>query len=234
MPGRESRPRSAPWMACADGLVVRVEDVGVLVVEGAIPGGVLTEDERLEEPGDMGAVPLGRAHVRHRLHGLVLCAQNRRQAFGVRTHSPVGVQEVRRRCSTAHLHEIRPFATPPGAVAQLPARCGSPYPDVVRVRRDHPTFRVRCGYPGGCGLVPGSPPRGHRRTVAQHLGVGPGARPLPVGLTSCPRRVPPGGGGTPRSGGALPERSFRRGPCCGSCAGPERGRARRTPRWRDR
>ena len=68
-------PAFGAWMPGADRLVVRVEDVLVRIVECGIPRGVLTEDERLEEPGDVSPVPLGRAHVGHRLHRLVLRAR---------------------------------------------------------------------------------------------------------------------------------------------------------------
>ena len=106
-----------PRMPIPDRLVVRVEDVGVGIVVRVVAGGVLPEDERLEEPGHVGPMPLGRAHVGHRLHRLVLGAQDGGPAARW-WHGPgVVARQLGRRFSTAHIHEIRPFAAPPGAVA---------------------------------------------------------------------------------------------------------------------
>src|ERR1039458_649378 len=139
-------------MAGAHGLVVRVEDVGERVVERAVAAVVLPEDERLEEPRDVCPVPLRRAHVGHGLHRLILGAEDGREPFGGGPNPGEGLREVGRRCSTALLHRIRPFATPPGAVARTLHDCGSPYPDVPSNRRVWPTFRTRARRPGGSGV----------------------------------------------------------------------------------
>ncbi len=115
-PGAGDEATLRPGMPGAHGLVIRVEDVGVGIVEGAVSVRVLPEDERLEEPRDVGPVPLRRAHVRHRLDRLVLCAQDRGQPLGGGPNMRIGIGEIGRRFSTGHFHEIRPFA-PPGAVA---------------------------------------------------------------------------------------------------------------------
>ena len=52
--------------------VVGIEQVGVVRVKGSVAIAVFAEQELLEEPGGMGAVPLCRAGVRHRLNQLVL------------------------------------------------------------------------------------------------------------------------------------------------------------------
>ena len=151
----DARPREEPALGAgvpgADSLVVRVEDVRVRIVEHVVTAGVLSEQERLEEPRDMGAVPLRRADVGHRLDGLVLRAQDGCQTFGQGAHPAVVLQEFRRRSSTALLHLFRPFATPPGAVAHWMRGCGSPYPGVPRIRRDPPTFRAKATRPGASG-----------------------------------------------------------------------------------
>ena len=106
-----------PGMTGADSLVVGVEDVGVGLVEGAVSGGVFPEDERLEEPRHVGPVPFRRAYVGHGLDRLVLGTQHRGQPLCRGPDPAIGARELGRRFSTAHIHGIRPFATPPGAVA---------------------------------------------------------------------------------------------------------------------
>ena len=66
-------------MSIAERLVVGVEDVREGIVVGAVGGRVRPEDEGLEEPGHVGAMPFRGADVRHRLHRLVLGAQRSRQ-----------------------------------------------------------------------------------------------------------------------------------------------------------
>jgi hypothetical protein len=63
-------------MPSTDGLVVRVEDIGVRTVECVVTGAVLSQDEGLEEPRDVGPVPLRGAHVGHGLDRLILGTQN--------------------------------------------------------------------------------------------------------------------------------------------------------------
>jgi hypothetical protein len=66
-------------MLLADTLVVAVEENAEGGVEGNETGLEALEQERLEEPGDVGEVPLGRARVGHRLHLAVLGRQGARK-----------------------------------------------------------------------------------------------------------------------------------------------------------
>ena len=59
--------------------VIGIEQIGVVGVEGLVARAMLAEQELLEEPGGMGAVPFRRARVRHRLDQLVLGAQRARR-----------------------------------------------------------------------------------------------------------------------------------------------------------
>ena len=52
--------------------VIGIEQKCVVEVERLVALAVLAEQELLEEPGGMGAMPFGRAGVRHRLDQLVL------------------------------------------------------------------------------------------------------------------------------------------------------------------
>src|SRR5689334_2939761 len=63
--------------------IIRVEQKRVVGVERLIALAVLAEQELLEEPGGMGAMPLGRAGVRHRLDQLVFGAQGSGPALGL-------------------------------------------------------------------------------------------------------------------------------------------------------
>ena len=163
-----------------------------------------------------------------------------RRSVVVRTGWAVGAQEVGPCRSTAHFHEIRPFATPLGAVAHpWAARLRFTLPigasgvrHVVRlsVFVPKPSWMPLCasalslgsaavgvrtaGCPSGA-LRPHSPARRHPDTDAE-------ARRLPL-----PRPAE----------GSFPTRlgSVRRGPCSGSCGVPNaRGRWRQRPRSRDR
>ncbi len=75
----------------ADGFVVAVEQVPVVVVDAAVAGQVRDEEEGLEEPGGVGSVPLGRAGVGHRLDGLVLGSEGPGEALGEVTDPAVAV-----------------------------------------------------------------------------------------------------------------------------------------------
>ena len=82
-PGPGDHAAPGPGVAGPDPLVVGVEEVGVGGVEGAVPGQLGLEQERLEEPRRVGPVPLGRAHVGHRLDRLVLGGQRSGRALSV-------------------------------------------------------------------------------------------------------------------------------------------------------
>ena len=69
--------------------VVRVEQEGVPGIEGLVPGEVGPEQEGLEEPGDVGQVPLGGADVLHRLHHAVLGRERLGEGLGAGADIPV-------------------------------------------------------------------------------------------------------------------------------------------------
>jgi len=60
-----------PRMPRAHGLVVGIEEIFVGRIESPVAGRVCAEQEGLEEPRRVREMPLGRAGIRHRLHGLV-------------------------------------------------------------------------------------------------------------------------------------------------------------------
>ena len=68
-----------PRLPVPDSVVVRVEQVAERIVVEAVAAVLRREDEGLEEPGRVRPVPLRRARVGHRLHGLVFGRQRRRQ-----------------------------------------------------------------------------------------------------------------------------------------------------------
>ena len=65
----DARTRNQPTfmtrVTFAERLVVRVEDVRVCIVVRVISQHIRAEHECLEEPRDVGTMPLGRAHVGH-------------------------------------------------------------------------------------------------------------------------------------------------------------------------
>ena len=77
---------------CAD--VIGIEQKRVVGVEGLVALAVLAEQELLEEPGGMGAMPFGRAGVRHRLDELVLGAQGRGPALGLAADGQIGFHQI--------------------------------------------------------------------------------------------------------------------------------------------
>src|SRR5580700_4031134 len=62
--------QASAWarMACADGLIVGVEQEIKMLVEYPIPRQMRYEEEALEEPRRMSQMPFRRAGVRHGLH----------------------------------------------------------------------------------------------------------------------------------------------------------------------
>ena len=83
-------------MARAGGDVIGVEQEGKTLVEDLVVGIVRHEQEGLEEPGDMRAMPFGRRGIGHRLHDLVLGRQMRGARFGFRAHAAKGFAPCRR------------------------------------------------------------------------------------------------------------------------------------------
>ena len=77
---------------CGD--VIGIEQKGVVGVEGLVALAVLAEQELLEEPGGMGAVPFGRTGVRHRLDQLVLGTQGSGPALGLVPDRQIGFHQI--------------------------------------------------------------------------------------------------------------------------------------------
>ena len=77
-------------MARAGADIIGIEQIGIVGVKGLVALAMLAEQELLEEPGGMGAVPLRRAGVRHRLDQLVLGAQGSGTALGLVPDGEIG------------------------------------------------------------------------------------------------------------------------------------------------
>ena len=86
-----------PWPG---GLVIGVEEECELRIERRITIEVHAKDERLEEPGDVGAMPFRRAAVRHGLHDLILGREDSGERFGTGAHGDVASRQrgLGRRC----------------------------------------------------------------------------------------------------------------------------------------
>ena len=89
--GARDQPALRPRVTRAGSDVIRVEEIGEALIEDAIPRKVRNEQELLQEPAGMRAVPFGRARIGHRLHHLVLGGERRGAAFGFRAHGAKGV-----------------------------------------------------------------------------------------------------------------------------------------------
>ena len=63
--------------------IVGIEQKSVVRVKRPVAFAMFAEQELLEEPGGMGAVPFRRAGVRHRLDQLILRRQGGGPAFGL-------------------------------------------------------------------------------------------------------------------------------------------------------
>ncbi len=87
---RQHAPRR-PRVPRPDGLVVGIEQIAEARIEYAIVARVRLQEEGLEEPGRVRAMPLGRARVGHRLEGLVLARQRRGERLGGAAHRRVSV-----------------------------------------------------------------------------------------------------------------------------------------------
>ena len=74
--------------------IVGIEQEGVVGVKRLVALAVLAEQELLEEPGGMGAVPFRRAGVRHRLDQLILRRQGRGAALGLVADRQIGFHQI--------------------------------------------------------------------------------------------------------------------------------------------
>jgi hypothetical protein len=73
--------------------IIGIEQIGIIRIERPIARAVWAEQELFEKPRGMGAVPFGRAGVRHRLHQLILGAERRGAAFGLVADGKKGVHQ---------------------------------------------------------------------------------------------------------------------------------------------
>src|ERR1700681_743151 len=73
-------------MAGAGADIIGIEQERIVGMKGLVSRAVFAEQELLEEPGGMGAVPFRRACVRHRLNQLILRRQRSRAALGLVSH----------------------------------------------------------------------------------------------------------------------------------------------------
>ena len=81
-------------VARSGGDVVGIEQEGVVRVKGLVALAVLAEQELLEEPGRMGAVPFRGAGVRHRLDQLVFRGQRGGAALGLVADREEGFRQL--------------------------------------------------------------------------------------------------------------------------------------------
>src|SRR5260221_1125215 len=80
-------------MARAGADIIGMEQEGVGGMEDLVAFTMLAEQELLEEPGGMGAMPLRRTRVRHGLDQLVLGGQGGGPALGLVPHGEVDLDQ---------------------------------------------------------------------------------------------------------------------------------------------
>ena len=119
---RRARPRDHPALRarmprpCRD--VIGIEQIGEALVERPIARRKPAQQKLFEEPRDMGAMPFGRARIRHRLDHLVFGRQQRGAPLGFRPHRPKGIEPIRpriagRRFGRAGFHQSVVFGANP-------------------------------------------------------------------------------------------------------------------------
>ena len=74
--------------------IIGIEQIGIIGMEGLVIPAVLAEQELLEEPGGMGAVPFCRACVWHRLDQLILRGQRGGSALGLVSHREISFRQI--------------------------------------------------------------------------------------------------------------------------------------------
>ena len=141
-------------MPVADAVVVRVEQHAERRVERTVPGRVRREHERLEEPGHVRKVPLGRARVGHRLQRTVFRRQRRREELGLLADG----RERRREVGVAARRALR------GGMAGMALDGGH-----AHLLRGGPGSRLRYHSPrgGATGTTGTRTGRGRRRRAAR-------------------------------------------------------------------
>ena len=73
--------------------IIGIEEIGVVGMKRRIIRTMLAEQELLEEPGGMGAVPFRRAGIRHRLDQLVLGRQGGGAPLGLVPDGQIGINQ---------------------------------------------------------------------------------------------------------------------------------------------
>ena len=94
--GARTRDQTAlrPRVAWTGRYIIGIVEIGEALVEGAIILGVGPEQKLLEKPAGMGAMPLGWARVRHRLHDLVFGGEQCRPPLGFGAHAAECLQPI--------------------------------------------------------------------------------------------------------------------------------------------
>ena len=100
--GTRDEPSPRTLVTRPRGDVIGIEEIAETGVEHLVARLVRPEQELLEEPGRMGAMPFRRARIRHRLDDLVLRRQRRRAALrlaadGAKRCEPLAAAPVSRR-----------------------------------------------------------------------------------------------------------------------------------------
>jgi len=133
----DRRPRQqatpGPRIDLSDLLIVRVEEELECLAERLVAGGERLQHEGLEEPADVGQVPLRRAGEHGTLDQVVLDRERRTELLATAAHRPVTGQpgpsirhlRVRVERAAAHLQSLpvttRMHGHVPGSVARGPA-----------------------------------------------------------------------------------------------------------------
>ncbi len=129
-------------MARPDGLVVGVEEIFVGRIVDAIVARVRAQQEGLEEPRRVCEMPLGRAGVGHRLHGLVFRRQRSSELLAERANR----QEAVDVSSAVRLHgwryQVRHDTSAPVPTPAKDSRLQWP-------RREHVCVSLNCPQPRG-------------------------------------------------------------------------------------
>ena len=106
-----ARPRDEaalrPRMPRSNGLVIGVEEIFERRIERPVSRRVRAQQEGLEEPGRVREMPLGRARIRHRLHGLVFRRERFRELFGEGADGEEAVDLRRRVCRRGLRYRVR-------------------------------------------------------------------------------------------------------------------------------
>ena len=92
--GAGDQPALRPRMPRPGADIIGIVQEGETLIEDRMLGRMRGQNELLEEPGGVGAVPLDGARVRHRLDDLVLARERRGAALGFGAHDLVGVPQA--------------------------------------------------------------------------------------------------------------------------------------------